>query len=196
MLMDERTKPPDVEMVEADNLKLVLHRLDEMDKREAAVLRMRFGLNDAPPKTLKEIGESLGLTRERGPSDRERGFGQAHSRLHGRLIVTFRTSVRPRRRRSRGGIAWSRTRTDLDFKTLQDRVPVSSGGGDFEVVAADASAVPDKQARATGCDQHDEGGRFGNRGGRGRVKATDVAAHFAGREVLGKATCEGAPALG
>jgi RNA polymerase primary sigma factor len=65
MLMDERTKAPDVEMVEADNLKLVLHRLDEMDKREASVLRMRFGLNDAPPKTLKEIGESLGLTRER-----------------------------------------------------------------------------------------------------------------------------------
>jgi RNA polymerase primary sigma factor len=40
-------------------------RLDEMDKREATVLRMRFGLNDMPPKTLKEIGESLGLTRER-----------------------------------------------------------------------------------------------------------------------------------
>ncbi len=65
MLMDERTKPPDVEMVEADNLKLVLDRLNEMDKREATILRMRFGLNDIPPKTLKEIGESLGLTRER-----------------------------------------------------------------------------------------------------------------------------------
>jgi RNA polymerase primary sigma factor len=65
MLMDERTRAPDVEMVEADNLKLVMLRLDEMDKREATVLRMRFGLNDAPPKTLKEIGESLGLTRER-----------------------------------------------------------------------------------------------------------------------------------
>src|SRR3954463_11417134 len=65
MLMDERTKAPDVEMVEADNLKLVLHRLEEMDKREATVLRMRFGLNDDPPRTLKEIGESLGLTRER-----------------------------------------------------------------------------------------------------------------------------------
>jgi RNA polymerase primary sigma factor len=65
MLMDERTKAPDVEMVEADNLKLVMVRLEEMDKREATVLRMRFGLNDAPPKTLKEIGESLGLTRER-----------------------------------------------------------------------------------------------------------------------------------
>lgn len=65
MLMDERNRPPDVEMVEADDLKLVMHRLDHMDKREATVLRMRFGLNDAPPKTLKEIGESLGLTRER-----------------------------------------------------------------------------------------------------------------------------------
>ena len=65
MLMDERTRAPDVEMVEADNLTLVLSRLEEMDKREATVLRMRFGLNDSPPKTLKEIGESLGLTRER-----------------------------------------------------------------------------------------------------------------------------------
>jgi RNA polymerase primary sigma factor len=65
MLMDERTKAPDVEMVEADNLKIVMNRLNEMDKREATVLRMRFGLEDAPPKTLKEIGESLGLTRER-----------------------------------------------------------------------------------------------------------------------------------
>ena len=65
MLMDERNRPPDVEMVEADDLKLVMHRLDHMDKREATVLRMRFGLNDATPKTLKEIGESLGLTRER-----------------------------------------------------------------------------------------------------------------------------------
>lgn len=65
MLMDERARTPDVEMVEADNLRLVMTRLNEMDKREATVLRMRFGLNDSPPKTLKEIGESLGLTRER-----------------------------------------------------------------------------------------------------------------------------------
>ena len=65
MLMDERTKAPDEEMIEADNLRIVMNRLGEMDKREATVLRMRFGLNDDPPKTLKEIGESLGLTRER-----------------------------------------------------------------------------------------------------------------------------------
>jgi RNA polymerase primary sigma factor len=52
-------------MVENDDLRQVMHLLDKMDPREATVLRMRFGLNDEEPKTLKEIGESLGLTRER-----------------------------------------------------------------------------------------------------------------------------------
>jgi RNA polymerase primary sigma factor len=65
MVMDGNSKSPDLEMVEADDLKHVLELLGKMDKREATVLRMRFGLDDAEPKTLKEIGESLGLTRER-----------------------------------------------------------------------------------------------------------------------------------
>jgi RNA polymerase primary sigma factor len=65
MLMDGNSRTPDTEMVQADDLHHVLDMLDKMDKREAAVLRMRFGLNDEEPKTLKEIGERLGLTRER-----------------------------------------------------------------------------------------------------------------------------------
>ena len=65
MLEDGRAKTPDMEMVETDDLKQVMHLLDKMDKREATVLRMRFGLDAEEPKTLKEIGECLGLTRER-----------------------------------------------------------------------------------------------------------------------------------
>jgi RNA polymerase primary sigma factor len=65
MLMDGRSKTPDTEMVENDDLKHVMVLLEKMDKREATVLRMRFGLDDEEPKTLKEIGECLGLTRER-----------------------------------------------------------------------------------------------------------------------------------
>lgn len=65
MLMDSHTKTPDTEMVESDDLHHVLELLDKMDQREATVLRMRFGLDDEEPKTLKEIGECLGLTRER-----------------------------------------------------------------------------------------------------------------------------------
>jgi RNA polymerase primary sigma factor len=65
MLMDGHTKTPDAEMVDADDLHHVLNLLEKMDKREATVLRMRFGLDGGEEKTLKEIGECLGLTRER-----------------------------------------------------------------------------------------------------------------------------------
>ena len=65
MVADERNKDPETEMVENDNLKHVRQMLETMDSREATILRMRFGLDDAEPKTLKEIGETLGLTRER-----------------------------------------------------------------------------------------------------------------------------------
>jgi RNA polymerase primary sigma factor len=65
MLEDGRAKSPDIEMLETDDLSQVMMMLDKMDKREATVLRMRFGLDDEEPKTLKEIGECLGLTRER-----------------------------------------------------------------------------------------------------------------------------------
>src|SRR5262245_11707919 len=65
MVMDERSKSPDDSLVESDDLQHVMKLLETMDRREATVLRMRFGLDDQEPKTLKEIGISLGLTRER-----------------------------------------------------------------------------------------------------------------------------------
>ena len=65
MVMDERMKSPDEELLEHDILGHVLSMIEIMDQREATVLRMRFGLDDMSPHTLKEIGEELGLTRER-----------------------------------------------------------------------------------------------------------------------------------
>jgi RNA polymerase primary sigma factor len=65
MIMDERMKSPEDELLEHDILKHVMEMLETMDPREATVLRMRFGLEDMEPHTLKEIGEQLGLTRER-----------------------------------------------------------------------------------------------------------------------------------
>ena len=65
MIMDEQMKTPEDELVEEDVLKHVLRMIETMDWREATVLRMRFGLSNTEPHTLKEIGEQLGLTRER-----------------------------------------------------------------------------------------------------------------------------------
>ena len=65
MIADDRTKQPEDEMIESDNLTHVFEMLENMDSRQATILRMRFGLDDSEPKTLKVIGETLGLTRER-----------------------------------------------------------------------------------------------------------------------------------
>jgi RNA polymerase primary sigma factor len=64
-LMDIRTKTPDTSLIESDDVRQVLLLLNKMGEREATVLRLRFGLDGEEPKTLKEIGERLGLTRER-----------------------------------------------------------------------------------------------------------------------------------
>src|SRR5688572_6298087 len=65
MVMDEKQLAPDDALVESDCLHHVMDMLTTMDQREATVLRMRFGLDSHEPRTLKEIGEQLGLTRER-----------------------------------------------------------------------------------------------------------------------------------
>jgi RNA polymerase primary sigma factor len=64
-VMDLRVKTPDTQMIETDDVEQVLALLERMGEREATVLRLRFGLDGEEPKTLKEIGERLGLTRER-----------------------------------------------------------------------------------------------------------------------------------
>ncbi len=65
MVMDENAHTPEDVLLNDDNLMHVMEMLKTMETREATVLKMRFGLEDQEPRTLKEIGEALGLTRER-----------------------------------------------------------------------------------------------------------------------------------
>lgn len=65
VLTDERTKSPDAMLIESDDLERIFIRLEELDEREATVVRMRFGLEPYTPMTLREVGENLNLTRER-----------------------------------------------------------------------------------------------------------------------------------
>jgi RNA polymerase primary sigma factor len=65
MLEDENTKKPDEVLVEMYEIEMIRKLLDAIDEREAKVLRMRFGLDDREPRTLKEIGQVLKLSRER-----------------------------------------------------------------------------------------------------------------------------------
>ena len=65
LLPDLRCQAPDTALADRDELRQVLGLLEAMPAREATVLRLRFGLDGEDPMTLKEIGDRLGLTRER-----------------------------------------------------------------------------------------------------------------------------------
>ena len=65
VLTDDRVKGPEDQLIESDDLDRIFEQIDELDQREATVIRMRFGLEPYDPMTLREVGENLGLTRER-----------------------------------------------------------------------------------------------------------------------------------
>src|SRR5262249_62286189 len=65
VLTDDRCKAPDDILIEADDLERIFEHLEQLDEREATVVRMRFGLDPHSPMTLREVGENLGLTRDR-----------------------------------------------------------------------------------------------------------------------------------
>jgi RNA polymerase primary sigma factor len=49
----------------SDELRRVLELVGGLAERQASILRLRFGLGGEAPRTLAEVGELLGLTRER-----------------------------------------------------------------------------------------------------------------------------------
>jgi len=65
MVMDDKMRRPEDELLENDIMSQIKSMMAELDEREFSVLKMRFGLENTEPHTLKEIGELLGLTRER-----------------------------------------------------------------------------------------------------------------------------------
>ena len=57
--------PADEELMKSSMKNLLYGALTELDDKEEIIVKLRFGLGDQEPKTLKEIGEMLGLSRER-----------------------------------------------------------------------------------------------------------------------------------
>ncbi len=43
----------------------VIEALEELNEREREVMRLRFGLEDGQPRTLEQVGQAFGVTRER-----------------------------------------------------------------------------------------------------------------------------------
>lgn len=62
---DDKMTLPEEAIGTDEELARSVELLEEIDPREAEVLRLRFGLDGREPLTLKQIGKKLGLTRER-----------------------------------------------------------------------------------------------------------------------------------
>jgi RNA polymerase primary sigma factor len=64
-LPDQNAAKPEDTLVADEEQTKVLGLLNELESREADVLRAHYGLGGCKPMTLKQIGKQLGLTRER-----------------------------------------------------------------------------------------------------------------------------------
>ena len=55
---DERVKMPEDELMESYDKKELRRLLDTIDRREACVLKMRYGLDNSEPMTLREVSKN------------------------------------------------------------------------------------------------------------------------------------------
>jgi len=65
LLADEKTPSPEQAAFSNADAEVIEKLLNRIDDREATILRLRYGLENEEPMTLKEIGVRVGLTRER-----------------------------------------------------------------------------------------------------------------------------------
>ncbi len=65
LLADHRTPTPEENYFSNADSEVIQRLLERIDQREATILRLRFGLDNESPLTLKQIGARIGLTRER-----------------------------------------------------------------------------------------------------------------------------------
>ncbi len=64
-ISDARSKSPFDELNDQQLLEEMAVHLDALDEREQLILKRRFGLEGVDPESLEEVGERLGITRER-----------------------------------------------------------------------------------------------------------------------------------
>ena len=81
MLPDKRTPMPEAALFSESDVEVVQRLLERIDEREAIILRLRFGLDGSEPKTLKEIGVEVGLTRERVRQLQDEALGKLKEAL-------------------------------------------------------------------------------------------------------------------
>jgi RNA polymerase sigma factor (sigma-70 family) len=84
-LPDTGLAAPDASLIAHDSLRRVRRALQTLTDREQLILELRFGLRNAREHTLEEIGQHLGLSRERVRQIEQQALSQLRRR-HLRIV--------------------------------------------------------------------------------------------------------------
>jgi len=86
---DRMSQGPDEETYEKLLTESLTKVLDTLAEREAMILRLYFGLGGERPRSLEEIGELLGVTRERVRQIKEKALGHLRHASRRRVLESF-----------------------------------------------------------------------------------------------------------
>jgi RNA polymerase primary sigma factor len=88
-MLNEDSPDPEAELMNSSLRKEIERSLSTLNEREADILKFYFGLNGFQPYTLEEIGEELGLTRERVRQIKEKAIKKLKNQYRNRLLKAY-----------------------------------------------------------------------------------------------------------
>jgi RNA polymerase primary sigma factor len=88
-LPDTQNQGPDDETFEHALSECIEDVLSKLKDREAKILRLYFGLDGSEPLTLEEIGQLLGITRERVRQIKEKALARLRHASRARALESF-----------------------------------------------------------------------------------------------------------
>ena len=85
----ENYASPDKNLIHSSLQTEISRALDTLSEREAMVMSMYYGLEKRKARTLSEIGDYLGLTRERVRQLRERGLRKLRHKSSNKVLKLY-----------------------------------------------------------------------------------------------------------
>ncbi|MCU0647261.1 MAG: RNA polymerase sigma factor RpoD/SigA [Gemmatimonadaceae bacterium] len=88
-LPDDESQAPDEQIFDKALAEVIEESLGALKEREARILRLYFGLDGSEPMTLEEIGEKMGITRERVRQIKEKALSRLRHVSRARALESF-----------------------------------------------------------------------------------------------------------
>lgn len=89
LVADNNFEDPLNGIIRDDRSKQIEAVLNSLSEKEAKIIKMRFGLYDGNPKTLQEIGEAFGCSREWIRQQEEKAMRKLRSPLRKNMLVEY-----------------------------------------------------------------------------------------------------------